>query len=68
MFTNTDEPHSKYSDKHKQAERRIGDLQENHVSLYLFPVGENFSAEKIYKVAFLELLLRRFIILNLYIM
>jgi hypothetical protein len=50
LFTNNDEPHSKFSAKQKQAERRIGDLQDGGVSIFLFPIGEEFNTTKVYKV------------------
>ena len=57
LFTNNDLPHSKFSDKHKQAERRFGDLQDDDVSVFLFPIGDHFDPEKLYKVGFNPLLL-----------
>lgn len=54
LFTNEDEPHDKFSDKHKQAERRIGDLLDSKVDLFLFPIGENFDVKKIYQVALIS--------------
>ncbi|XP_046438131.1 X-ray repair cross-complementing protein 6-like isoform X3 [Daphnia pulex] len=49
LFTNNDEPHSKFSAKQKQAERRIGDLQDGGVSIFLFPIGEEFNTTKVYQ-------------------
>ena len=50
LFTNSEEPHSKFSNVHKHAERRFGDLQDDGVSVYLFPIGEDFDASKVYQV------------------
>lgn len=49
LFTNNDEPHSKFSNKQKQAEKRIGDLQDGNVSIFLFPIGEAFDTSKVYQ-------------------
>lgn len=50
LFTNNDQPHPILSDLHKQAERRVSDLQEGGSSIYLFPIGESFEVNKFYKV------------------
>jgi len=52
LFTINDEPHSKFSAKQKQAERRIGDLQDEGVSIFLFPIGEAFNTAKVYQVRY----------------
>lgn len=64
LFTNNDEPHSKFSAKQKQAERRIGDLQDGGVSIFLFPIGEEFNTTKVYQVLFLFYLIVTVTILN----